>query len=97
MALIELRNIEKEFRNDTIVTPALSDVDLCVEAGEFAAVMGTSGSGKTTLLNIIGCMDVPTSGTYLFDGEDLSQARITNANQELKMSATRAAARRPKI
>lgn len=83
MALIELRNIEKEFRNDTIVTPALSDVDLCVEAGEFAAVMGTSGSGKTTLLNIIGCMDVPTSGTYLFDGEDLSQAR------ERKLSSIR--------
>lgn len=83
MALIELKNITKEYRNDTVVTSALSGVDLCVEAGEFVAVMGTSGSGKTTLLNIIGCMDVPTSGTYLFDGENLSQAR------ERKLSSIR--------
>ena len=88
MALIELKNIEKEYRNDAVVTQALSGVDLCVDAGEFVAVMGTSGSGKTTLLNIIGCMDVPTFGTYLFDGEDLSHAgerklssiRETNSN-----------------
>lgn len=83
MALIELKNIEKEYRNDAVVTQALSGVDLCVDAGEFVAVMGTSGSGKTTLLNIMGCMDVPTFGTYLFDGEDLSRAR------ERKLSSIR--------
>lgn len=72
MALIELKNIGKEYRNDAVVTPALSCVNLSIEAGEFLAVMGASGSGKTTLLNMIGCMDVPTAGAYYFDGEDLS-------------------------
>ena len=75
MALIELKNIRKEYRNDMMVTPALSNIDLCVDAGEFVVVMGTSGSGKTTLLNIVGCMDVPTSGTYLFNQEDLSRVK----------------------
>ncbi len=75
MAIIELKHIAKEYRSDTIVTPALSDIDLKIEAGEFVAVMGASGSGKTTLLNIIGCMDIPTAGTYLFDGMDLSSQK----------------------
>ena len=72
MAIIELKQITKEYRSDAIVTPALTDIDLSIDIGEFVAVMGASGSGKTTLLNIIGCMDIPTAGTYLFDGTDLS-------------------------
>lgn len=72
MATIELKQITKEYRSDAIVTPALTDIDLSIDIGEFVAVMGASGSGKTTLLNIIGCMDIPTAGTYLFDGTDLS-------------------------
>ena len=75
MEIIELKHIAKEYRSDAVVTPALWDIDLKIEKGEFIAVMGTSGSGKTTLLNIIGCMDVPTSGTYLFDGIDLSHEK----------------------
>lgn len=75
MAIIELQHISKEYRSDAIVTPALTDIDLKIEAGEFIAVMGASGSGKTTLLNIIGCMDIPTAGTYLFDGMDLSSKK----------------------
>ncbi len=75
MAMIELKHIAKEYRNDAIVTPALADIDLKIEAGEFVAVMGASGSGKTTLLNMIGCMDIPTAGTYLFDGMDLSRQK----------------------
>lgn len=75
MKIIELKHIEKEYRSDAIVTPALSDVNLKIEMGEFIAVMGASGSGKTTLLNIIGCMDVPTAGAYLFDGNDLSKEK----------------------
>lgn len=64
MEIIELKYIAKEYHSDCVVTPALSDIDLRIEKGEFIAIMGASGSGKTTLLNIIGCMDVPTSGTY---------------------------------
>ena len=75
MAMIKLKHIAKEYRSDAVVTPALTDIDLKIEAGEFIAIMGASGSGKTTLLNIIGCMDAPTAGTYLFDGRDLSRAK----------------------
>ena len=83
MGMIELKQITKEYRNDEVVTPALNGVDLEIDKGEFLAVMGTSGSGKTTLLNIIGCMDIPTGGTYRFHGED-----ITNA-KEAKLSSIR--------
>lgn len=83
MAVIELRRISKEYRNDSSVTRALSDVDLKIDAGEFVAIMGASGSGKTTLLNILGCMDVPTNGTYLFEDESLSNAK------ESRLSAIR--------
>jgi putative ABC transport system ATP-binding protein len=75
MAVIELKNISKEYRNDAVVTAALSEVNLCIETGEFVAIMGASGSGKTTLLNLIGCMDMPTAGTYLFDGMDVGRMK----------------------
>lgn len=77
MAMIELKEIIKEYRNDDVVTPALNGISLSIDKGEFVAIMGTSGSGKTTLLNIIGCMDIPTSGEYRFDGENLSNAKET--------------------
>ena len=72
MQMIELKEISKEYRNDVVVTPALVNINLSIGSGEFIAVMGASGSGKTTLLNILGCMDVPTSGSYTFNGECLS-------------------------
>lgn len=81
MAIIELQNISKEYRSDNVVTPALFQVCLRIEAGEFVAIMGASGSGKTTLLNIIGCMDLPTSGSYFFDGQDMS-----GANEQIRAS-----------
>lgn len=81
MAIIELQNILKEYRSDNVVTPALFQVSLNVEAGEFVALMGASGSGKTTLLNMIGCMDLPTSGSYFFDGQDMSRA-----NEQIRAS-----------
>lgn len=68
MALVELRGITKKYLLGRTTVPALNGVDLDIEAGEFAVLMGRSGSGKTTLLNIIGCLDRPTTGEYRLDG-----------------------------
>ena len=67
-ALIELRGITKTFGTGQAAFQALRGIDLAVEAGEFVAVMGPSGSGKSTAMNIIGCLDTPTTGEYLFRG-----------------------------
>lgn len=69
--IIDLKNIYKDYQQEKLVVPVLADVSLQVEEGEYVAVMGPSGSGKTTLMNIIGCLDRPTSGTYLLAGEDV--------------------------
>ena len=81
MAMIELSNLSKEYCNDDVVTPALFDINLEIEAGEFVAIMGASGSGKTTLLNMMGCMDLPTSGSYCFDEKNMSEA-----NEQIRAS-----------
>jgi len=67
--LINLRNIGKVYCLGEVDIPALGGVSLEIERGEFLAIMGASGSGKSTLLNIMGCLDQPTSGEYLLDGE----------------------------
>lgn len=68
--LIELKNIIKNYDNGGVITKVLRGVNLSVDEGEFVAIMGPSGSGKSTLMHTIGFLDRPTSGTYLFDGED---------------------------
>lgn len=73
MPLIRMQNISKVYRAGTIDVPALQGIDLAVESGEFLSIMGPSGSGKSTLMNILGCLDVPSSGTYYLAGEDVSQ------------------------
>ena len=72
MALIEIRNMYKIYEMGSEEVHALDGVDLTIEEKEFVAIVGASGSGKSTLMNMIGCLDTPTSGTYLLDGEDIS-------------------------
>ncbi len=66
--LIRLRGVGKVYETGTQTVVGLTDVDLDIAAGDFLAVMGPSGSGKSTLMNILGCLDVPTSGTYAIKG-----------------------------
>ena len=71
--MIECKNITKIYKTDAGETSALKKVSFTIKDGEFAAIMGPSGSGKSTLMHILGCLDTPTSGTYLFDGQDVSK------------------------
>ena len=68
--MLQTTNLTKHFRTDEIETIALNGVNLTVNDGEFLAIMGPSGCGKSTLLNILGLLDDPTSGSYLFDGTE---------------------------
>jgi putative ABC transport system ATP-binding protein len=70
--VIRLENIQRRYVSDEVETTALHDIDLCVEAGEFVAIMGPSGCGKSTLLNTLGTVDRPTAGRYLFGDRDLA-------------------------
>ena len=73
--ILELKNIYKNYDQDNLVVSVLKDVSLQVDEGEYVAVMGPSGSGKTTLMNIIGCLDLPTSGSYILDGRPVSELK----------------------
>ena len=72
MALIDLKNIFKKYQMGTTTINALNGLECSIEKGEYVALMGPSGSGKSTLMNVIGCLDSPTSGIYLLNGQDVS-------------------------
>ena len=71
MAILKLTDICRDYQQGKEPVRVLKNINLTVEKGEYLAIMGPSGSGKTTLMNIIGCLDVPTSGRYELDGKDL--------------------------
>jgi len=71
--MIELEAVTKTYWMGKVEVQALRGIDLVVDEGEFVAIMGASGSGKSTLMNIIGCLDVPTSGRYLLDHTDVAK------------------------
>ncbi len=70
-SLIEVKNLEKDYRTDAGVFPALRGVSLAIGQGEFVAIMGASGSGKSTFMNLLGCLDRPTRGSYHLHGIDV--------------------------
>ena len=85
MSLIQLHEVSKVYCLDDVKVEALRDVSLSIEQGEYVALMGPSGSGKSTLMNTLGCLDRPTSGSYLLDGNEVvemsldARARLRNS------------------
>lgn len=83
-SLIQIHKVTRSYKTETLSVDALRGINLEIQLGEFAAIMGSSGSGKSTLMNILGCLDRPTSGTFLLKGENVAQlsrdqlARIRN-------------------
>ena len=96
--LIEITDLTKVYGMGNVAVQALRGVNATVEQGEFVAIMGSSGSGKSTLMNILGCLDRPTSGTYILDGEDVSRlsknqlASVRNKKDRLCLSIVQPAA-----
>ncbi len=86
MTLIDIRNLTKTYRMGEAEFTALAGIDLTIDAGEYVAIIGPSGSGKSTLMNMLGCLDIPTSGQYILNGEDVSRmneaqlAKMRNKN-----------------
>ena len=71
--LIQLSDIRKSYFSDEVETPVLHGINVTIYKGEFVAIMGQSGSGKSTLMNILGCLDTPTSGSYILNGKETAK------------------------
>ncbi|MFP6807992.1 MAG: ABC transporter ATP-binding protein [Pseudomonadales bacterium] len=84
--MLKLHNLSKVYRTDEVETAALDSVNIEIDAGEFVAIMGPSGCGKSTLLNIIGMLDTPSAGQYLFQGEDISDYSESQLSAIRKMN-----------
>lgn len=84
--MLKLHSLSKVYRTDEVETAALDMVNIEIEAGEFVAIMGPSGCGKSTLLNIIGMLDTPTSGQYIFLDEDVSNYSESQLSNIRKMN-----------
>ena len=84
--MIEIRNMTKVYTMGSSEFKALDNVNVDIRAGEYVAIVGPSGSGKSTLMNMLGCLDVPTSGEYRLNGQDVSKlnetqlAKVRNKN-----------------
>jgi putative ABC transport system ATP-binding protein len=72
MSIARLEDVSKDYQTGEVIVPALREVNLEIDEGEFLSIAGPSGSGKTTLLNLVGCLDVPTKGRVLLDGTDIA-------------------------
>ena len=72
-ALISLTDIKKSYFSSDIETPVLHGININIKRGEFVAIMGQSGSGKSTLMNILGCLDTPTSGSFILNGKEVGK------------------------
>jgi len=82
--MLQMRALSRVYRTDTIETTALDAIDLDIGDGEFVAIMGPSGCGKSTLLNVMGMLDTPSAGSYVFDGREvagLSEARLAQVRK----------------
>ncbi|MBZ4687914.1 MAG: putative transport system ATP-binding protein [Clostridia bacterium] len=85
MPLLELKDVTRQYKTGQVKVDALKGVSLSVEEGDFVSIMGPSGSGKSTLLNIIGCLDRPSTGTYILAGqhvEKLSDSRLADIRNQ---------------
>ena len=83
--ILEMKDICKDYIQGKMVIPVLKNICFDMEEGEYVAVMGPSGSGKTTLMNLVGCLDQPTSGTLILDGQDISKC-TDNEMSDLRLT-----------
>jgi energy-coupling factor transporter ATP-binding protein EcfA2 len=84
--MIELKDVCKTYKYGKEETKALDNINLTIKDGEFVAVIGNSGSGKSTLLNVIGCMDLMDSGSYILNGQEISGIKINKLHKARKES-----------